>query len=84
MERHVKVAISIPGSDFVRLEKARKQLKMSRSKFMLTAVQRWFSSAEQQLLVDRYTEGYLSQPDDLTAVIALEKLQTEQLTEESW
>ena len=80
----VKVAISMPSDDLSRIEKVRRQLKLSRSKFMLVAVHHWFDAPKKQSLIDQYIHGYEMMPEDSTVNKALETIQSQLLAKEDW
>jgi len=61
---HSKIAISLPADDLARIERACKQLKMSRSEFMLNAARTWLERADQQKLAQQYLQGYQEKPED--------------------
>lgn len=81
---YVKVAISLPSEDLSRIEELRKELKISRSKFMLTAARRWFEALKRQSLVERYIQGYEAVPEEAGVNKVLETVQTKVLDKESW
>lgn len=80
----VKVAISLPSDDLFRIEKARKKLNLSRSKFMLIAVQHWFEAPRKQSLIEQYIHGYEMVPEDIKMSRALTAAQSQTLEKESW
>jgi metal-responsive CopG/Arc/MetJ family transcriptional regulator len=84
VSKHVKIALSIPEADFARIERNRRQLKMTRSEFMVTAVRRWFEANEQTRLVDQYVQGYTVQPEEPHIISALESSQVREQAAEEW
>ena len=81
---YVKVAISMPSEDLSRIEELRKELKISRSKFMLTAARRWFEALRRQSLVEQYIQGYERVPEEAESGTILETAQTKVADTESW
>jgi hypothetical protein len=80
----VKVAISMPSEDLYRIEKARKQLNLSRSKFMLVAVHHWFAAPRKQSLIEQYIRGYEMVPEDSKVSRELTAAQSQVLDKENW
>jgi hypothetical protein len=81
---YVKVAISMPGEDLLRIEKVCEQLNLSRSKFMLIAVHQWFEAPKKQSLIDQYIRGYERVPEDTADIKLLEAIQSQALDKETW
>src|SRR5271163_5211575 len=70
-QRFVKIAISVPAGDFRRIEEICERENLSRSKFIVLAVQEWFEAASKKVLIEQYTQGYELFPEDTTLVKAL-------------
>jgi len=81
---HSKIAISLPADDLARIERACKQLKMSRSEFMLNAARTWLERADQQKLAQQYLQGYQEKPEDTEHISVMETVQSQLLGEETW
>jgi hypothetical protein len=80
----VKIAISMPRDALASIEKARRRFNLSRSKFIVAAVNSWFAEAKQRSLVEKYIIGYESIPEDVKIAKALGAAQAESLKTESW
>lgn len=81
---HMKFAVSMPNSDFDQMEAVRKKLGISRSRFVVLSARRWFEDIEEKQAVLSYTRGYEAIPEDAELMAVMERIQSIQLTEESW
>jgi len=79
-----KIAISLPADDLARIERACKQLKISRSQFMLNAARGWLERAEKQKLAHQYVQGYQTSPENSEQISVMETVQSQLLGEENW
>ena len=80
----MKIAISLPKEDFLRIEKLKNTLKKSRSELIQEAVASWLASHKEKELIDQYENGYRRKPEKLSHIASLEKVQYDVLSTESW
>ncbi|MEK7849630.1 MAG: hypothetical protein AAB213_02250 [Candidatus Omnitrophota bacterium] len=83
MHNSMKIAISIPKEDFLKIEKFRKKFKEARSVFVDRAVKFWVEHLEQKELVERYENGYRKHPESISEIKAIEALSAETFKEEA-
>lgn len=84
MRGSIKFAISIPDKEFKELEAFRKKKGVSRSKFVLEAINLWKESIERTKLIRIYEEGYKKIPENLRDMEAWEKASLSALSKEEW
>ena len=84
MLKSVKFAVSIPEKEFQELEALRKKKGVSRSKFVLEAVNLLKESVERTKLIRIYEEGYKKIPENLRNSEAWEKASLSSLSKEEW
>jgi len=82
--RHVKFAVSMPESEFNKMEAAREELRMSRSRFILLSARRWFEDLDEKRSVLTYIQGYEAVPEDSQMLAVMERIQSDQLEKDSW
>ena len=80
----MKIAISLPKTDFLVLEKLKAKLKKSRSELIQEAIEYWLASHHTKGLIDKYEAGYQRKPEKLMHVTHMEKAQMDSLSRESW
>lgn len=66
-----KIAVSIPQRTFASLEKARKQLGVSRSALVSQAIDEWLASRQISQEDKNYAEAYLRHPEVAAEVAVL-------------
>jgi len=84
MGASVKIAISLPGEEFKKLEAYRNKEGISRSKFILQALQFWKKEKDKERLVRVYEEGYKKAPENLRELEAWEKTSLSVFTQGEW
>ncbi len=83
MKRAVKVAISLPDDLLRRVDRARRERKVSRSEYFRQAATNLLGlSGEQD--VDRYVRGYANQPETTDEVEAVRAASASGLAAEPW
>jgi len=82
--RAVKVAVSLAPGDFRRVERVRKELRLSRSAAIAEALKCWFSAGRKEEMVRAYVEGYRSQPETAAETKTFESLAAGTLAGEEW
>lgn len=83
MKRAVKVAISLPDDLLHRVDRARRQQKMSRSEYFRQAATNLLGlNGEQD--VDRYLRGYTNKPETTDEVEAARAASARGLAAEPW
>jgi metal-responsive CopG/Arc/MetJ family transcriptional regulator len=83
MKRAVKVAISLPDDLLHRVDRARRERKVSRSEyFRQAAIGLLGLSADQD--IDRYVRGYSDQPETTDEVDAARAASARSLAAEPW
>jgi metal-responsive CopG/Arc/MetJ family transcriptional regulator len=83
MKRAVKVAISLPDDLLRRIDRARRERKVSRSEYFRQAATNLLGlSGEQD--VDRYVRGYSNQPETADEVEAARAASARSLAAEPW
>ncbi len=80
----VKVAISLPLEEYRQVEKARKQLRLSRSAVISEALKCWIAIGHEQGKIRAYVEGYRRNPETVHEQNLFESLTTEVLAAEEW
>ncbi len=80
----VKVAVSLPIEEYQKIEKARKQLRISRSAVIREALKQWFAAGEEQKKIRAYLEGYRGSPETPAEWAPFEALASEVLATEEW
>jgi len=84
MDKAVKFAVSIPGSEFKELEVLRKKKGLSRSGFIREAIRLWKEEKEREKLVKAYEDGYRKVPENLVVAEAWEKASLSAFSSEEW
>lgn len=83
MKRAVKVAISLPDDLLNRVDRARKERKVSRSEYFRQAATSLLGlSGDDE--IDRYVRGYASQPETAEEVEAARAASATGLAAEPW
>ena len=83
MKRAVKVAISLPDDLLHRVDRARRERKVSRSEYFRQAATNLLGlSGEQD--VDRYVRGYANRPETTDEVEAARAASARALAAEPW
>jgi metal-responsive CopG/Arc/MetJ family transcriptional regulator len=80
----VKVAVSLPVDEYRQVEKARKQLNISRSAVITRALKCWMAASRDQDRVRAYVDGYLRNPETSAEVALFHALASESLATEAW
>jgi metal-responsive CopG/Arc/MetJ family transcriptional regulator len=80
----VKVAISIPGELYQKVENARTRLGKSRSAILQEALVEWLRRRQTERLVRQYEGGYREKPESDEEVQAAEAAAVELLAAEEW
>jgi len=83
MKRAVKVAISLSDDLLHRVDRARRQRKVSRSEYFRQAATNFLGLTGEQE-VDRYIRGYASQPETSDEVEAARAASSKVLAAEPW
>ncbi len=83
MKRAVKVAISLPDELLHRVDRARREHKVSRSEYFRQAATNWLGLTGEQD-IDRYVRGYSSQPETTDEVEAARAASARGLAAEPW
>jgi len=83
MKRAVKVAISLPADLLHRIDRARRDRKVSRSEYFRQAATNLLESSGDQD-VDRYVRGYSAQPEMPDEVEAARAASARSLAAEPW
>jgi metal-responsive CopG/Arc/MetJ family transcriptional regulator len=83
MKRAVKVAISLPGDLLHRVDRARRERKVSRSEYFRQAATNFLGPAGDQD-VDCYVRGYSAQPETADEVEAARAASSNALAAEPW
>ncbi|MBU0571348.1 hypothetical protein KJ662_05460 [Patescibacteria group bacterium] len=84
MLRTVKIAISLPGEDFAKIERMRKKMGLQRSAIIDKAIRWWLKSVEMKKKITQYEEGYRDNPESAEDIKAMEKASAEAFEEEGW
>lgn len=82
MRNTLKIAISLPKEDFLKIEQIRKKLGFGRSAIIDKAIRFWLSYKEKEGLIRRYRKGYRESPENTQEVEAFEKAAAEAFGEE--
>ena len=83
MKRAVKVAISLPDDLLHRVDRARRERKVSRSEYFRQAASNLLGLSGDQD-IDRYVRGYASQPETIDEVEAARAASAKGLAAEPW
>ena len=83
MKRAVKVAISLSDDLLHRVDRARRERKVSRSEYFRQAATNFLGPAGDQD-VDRYIRGYATQPETADEVEAARAASSKVLAAEPW
>ena len=84
MSRSVKFAVSIPDKEYKEIETFRKKKGISRSKFVLEAIQLWKETKDRGKLIKMYEEGYKKFPENPMDIEAWEKTSQSVFSEDDW
>jgi metal-responsive CopG/Arc/MetJ family transcriptional regulator len=79
-----KIATSLPGDQYVALERVRKRLQLKRSEAVQQALALWLAAREGDDRVAQYVRGYAEQPDDPREARAMVDAWAEGLAAEDW
>jgi hypothetical protein len=82
--RAVKVAITIPESEFRQVEAIRKQLKTTRSTVILRALEHWLTAQRDVQLDRRYQAAYRRRPETPAEIDTHRALAMPALASEEW
>ena len=83
MKRAVKVAISLPDDLLHRVDRARRERKLSRSEYFRQAATNLLGLSGEQN-VDRYVRGYANQPESADEVETARAASARSLAAEPW
>lgn len=84
MDKSVKFAVSIPGTEFKALEAIRKKKGLTRSEFIRETLKLWKEEKEKKRLIRIYEEGYKRVPENLEAIEAWETASITAFSPEEW
>ncbi len=84
MTQAMKIAISLPSSQYKQVEMMRRKKGLTRSKIIHLAIEHWLHCGEEQKQVLRYLEGYRENPEQPSEWEAFEKAQASHLSLEDW
>ena len=85
MQNSYKIAISIPGEDFKRIEKIRRKMGIGRSSLIAKAVRYWINRLQEKELIQMYERGYRKKPEKVSDLKIYETLEFEVLSpREEW
>lgn len=79
-----KVAVSIPGTLYQAVERARKASGKSRSAVIQDALRHWLDCQRQAALVREYEAGYRRKPEGRREIKAAEAAAVRLLSTEDW
>ncbi|MFH1644940.1 MAG: hypothetical protein ABIB11_00805 [Candidatus Omnitrophota bacterium] len=82
MIKNLKIAISLPKSDFQQIEVIRKRLNISRSTAIDRAIRYWLANIEKRNMIKKYEEGYKKKPESIQELRIMEDLAAEAFDEE--
>lgn len=82
--RAVKVAITIPESEFREVEAIRKRLKTTRSGVILRALAHWLAAQREAQLDRAYQAGYRRKPETKAEIKTQQILAMPALMSEEW
>jgi hypothetical protein len=82
--RAVKMAITIPGSEFRQVEAIRKQLKTTRSAVILRALVHWLAAQRDVQLDRQYQAAYRRRPETTAEIDTQRVLAMPALMSEEW
>jgi metal-responsive CopG/Arc/MetJ family transcriptional regulator len=82
--RAVKVAITIPESEFRQVEAIRKQLKTTRSAVILRALEHWLAAQRAVALDRHYQAAYRRRPETQAEIDVQRVLAMPVLVSEEW
>ncbi len=83
-KRAVKVAITIPKSEFREVEAIRKRLKTTRSGVILRALEHWLSAQREAQLDRTYQAAYRRKPETKREIKTQQVLAMPALMSEEW
>ncbi|MEW6667866.1 MAG: ribbon-helix-helix protein, CopG family [Thermodesulfobacteriota bacterium] len=84
MGRSVKVAISLPDSEFKELETIREEIGISRSELIVRSLRFWKEARQREEQVRQYVEGYERVPEKLRELEAWEKASMASFSSGDW
>jgi metal-responsive CopG/Arc/MetJ family transcriptional regulator len=84
MSGSVKFAVSMPDKEYKEIEAFRKKKGISRSKFILEAIQLWKETKDRERLIKIYEEGYKKSPENLVDIEAWEKASQSVFSRDDW
>lgn len=84
MSQAMKIAVSLPLSQYKQVEALRRKKKLTRSGVIHTALEHWLHCGEEQKKILQYLEGYRQNPEKLADYKAFEKAQVSHLIDEDW
>ena len=84
MQTTIKMAISLPKTQFRLVERRRRRLHLSRSAIVQEALAQWFRSFEEQEAVREYVAGYQRHPESPAELRAMQRAAVEALKHETW
>ena len=79
-----KIAISLPGGLFDKMEDVRKRTGLSRSSFIRRAIDLALAEGKRRALIDKYRDGYLKYPETPEEVAGALISAAELLAREPW
>ena len=78
----MKIAISLPGEDFEKIETVRKKLGLKRSVIIDKAIRFWLNHLEKKDMIRQYEEGYKKKPEPIEEIRAQELASADAFQEE--
>ncbi len=82
MQTTVKVAVSLPKTQFQSLEKQRRIRHLSRSAMVREVLDQWLKHVNEEEAVRRYIAGYQRHPESAKGWRAIERVQVEAMAKE--
>jgi metal-responsive CopG/Arc/MetJ family transcriptional regulator len=79
-----KIAISLPQEDLERIEKIRRKMGLQRSVVIDKAIRFWLKHLDEQDMIKQYEAGYMTNPESVKEIEALEKMSAVAAEEEGW
>jgi len=76
-----RLIVTIPEEDFKRLEKEKKQKKISRSKYVQQIIEYFFKKEDEAEKEAQYIAGYRKKPEKVREIAAAEEAEAEVLGE---
>ena len=83
-QNSVRFAVTMPKQNFALLEEMRKKQEKTRSSLINEAFERWLKDFKRRQLIKRYVKGYMTQPEDVSEVLARQKVGLESFSKEEW